>query len=226
VTKQYALNFIKAKMKMDDSQLKNELAEGALAGAVNFFSLLGEYRWNEQYLTATLTSGTSLYRMDDLVSDYQVRRIFDECIWFTGERQKVEIVDRERYNAESRGTTSTGKPRIAIVHSKDMIVEFWPTPNDNYAIWFMGGIVLTDISELPEELQLPAVNLAIMAVAEADSPALLSAQQMWALAAPLIPQAGSWTIWKGNQVKPDDNVLGNPEGSGYGVDSTNVVGEL
>lgn len=226
MTNDTAFEMLKRRLPGDDSDLKNVSARELLDAAVNHMNMLGEYRWNQQYVTATLTSGTSKYFLYDLVPDWQIRKIFDEKLWFVDSQHSIEIVSREQFNYRARGVTSTGKPNIAVIHSNETMIEFYPTPDDAYEIWAMAGILITNIAQLPVELHLPVIALATIFGAKADSPEYAQAADIWKLTVASLENTREYTVWQGDTITPDSYGMGLDVKVGRAADSTNIVGEL
>lgn len=225
MTEEYALAFIKAQMPEDDSDLKNQKARVALEATVNFFNLLGEYTWNQQKVEMSLTSGDSSWEVVDLVPDYTVRKFYDEDFWMIDESGKIEIVDRQVFNAQKRGHTSSGKPRIACVHSKDAILEVYPTPDQDYNVWAMVGVMITGFNDMPSELQLPVIHLAIMSVIKADQPAYAQSAGLWSLTEKKILTTKEYTTWAGSEMKGDDFAPGTSGHGGFGPSAYDPLNE-
>jgi hypothetical protein len=228
VTTDEALEFIKANIGGDDSAKRNEMALAALNATVSFMNLLGEYRWNEQMVNITLTANKSLYDLDDFFPNFTVRKIFDELIFYTAETGWIEIVSRKEFNQYKQGHVSTGKPTIATIHSRTPVIEFYPTPSKAYALRLMVGVLITSFDDLPGEMQLPVVHLAIMSAVgagtkEAPNATYVQSAAIWSAARAEIEKTGFWTVFKDDQIEPDKYIGGTGEGGTY-VDSTNIVG--
>ena len=131
------------------------IAERALNPAVNKLIRYPGIPFGKVAVELNLESGVSSYEIGKSGSGGILDR-YPECrsvqeVWRT-DTSNWEIYMRGvgKFNRAARGSTNTGAPQIATIHSERPIMEFFPNPDSNYPVWMYirkGGTVWSDVPE-------------------------------------------------------------------------------
>ena len=110
------------------------IAKGLMEKAITKMGRMPGVDWNREGVTFTFKSGTSVYQcgVDLFTAFNRIKNL--QFIWLTGSQDSpVNVVTLQEFNAYRRGSTTTGKPQIATMHSYNETLEVWPIPDAAYA---------------------------------------------------------------------------------------------
>jgi hypothetical protein len=118
--------------------------------------------WNREGVTFNFTSGKSSYQCGaDILQEFsRIKNL--QCIWLTGSIDSpVNVVTLQEFNTYARGSTSTGKPKIATIHSHNETLEVWPVPDATYAAWGYVQKRILKLEDVPEYYHDVVIDVAI-----------------------------------------------------------------
>lgn len=162
--KQQALDFIELAVPSADSANKEIIAKGALAKAVAKFGRMKNVSWNSKAVTKSLTANKGEYDLGvDLLGDVSSWTVYE--MWMT-DRQgyQIYIVSVDDFNEFKRGSTNTGRPVYATLHSDENKLEFYPTPDSAYDIWIYYRKDVKNFEEIPSLYHDAVVDYAVLCV--------------------------------------------------------------
>lgn len=202
-----------------DTASGDMIAGALLSYALNKISRKKGVDYNREYKTATLTSGTKEYVLGvDLWSGqgsvWNIQEM--QCTDTTG--QPIWIVGVDDFNDIARGSTTTGRPTHATVHSANRILRLFPTPDSNYPIeaYVTKKIsVLSDLLEIYHDIPIDIAGLAIKAGVDPNVQMALVKEGLRDLV------IDSATAWTGNSIALDRHLGGDDMMTG--ADSRNLT---
>lgn len=195
--KQDALDFIELAVPSADAANKEAIAKGALAKAVAKFGRMKNASWNSKAATKSLTANKGEYDLGvDLLGDVSSWTVYE--MWMT-DRQgyQIYIVSVDDFNEFKRGSTNTGRPVYATLHSDENKLEFYPTPDSAYDIWIYYRKDVKNFEEIPSLYHDAVVDYAVLCVY-----ALRDASMALQLAGQSFKDtiSDSLTQWNGNTI--------------------------
>ena len=198
-----------------------EIAEAYLEGAVLKMGRMTDADWNRKSVAFTLTSGTSSYKVgSEILTDYKDLKGLSGLEFTDTKTHSCALIDVERFGVYARGSTNSGRPQIATLHSSDDILEFWPIPDSNYAMWAQVRFKVASFDDVPEEYHdvvISTANAAVKAAGDAMAALRLDAENRKEI------QEESLTSWTGSTIGISRH-LGGSKSAGR-ADSGNLRGE-
>ena len=193
------------------------MATGLLNKAVLKVGRTPGANWNSEGVTFTLTSGTSNYKIGDTILGQYADPVSLQNLWRTDTRDdEIDIVSLGDFNACARGSTTTGPPEIATLHSSDETLEFYPIPDSGYTIWGLIQKEITKFEDIPDRYHDVLVDEAIASL-DPRYAAMRAKEGLQEIA------DASLTRWDGDHI-PITRHLGDVGGS-VGSDSSNLRGD-
>ncbi len=125
---------------LDNLEMKGtgtlEKAQSYFNAAVSQLGKMDEAYWNKEVKTISTVNGQSSYVIGtDILTDKGPVTGISQ-IWRTDiQGAQVPIWRVDKFNSYARGSTSTGAPRIACLHSKTQTLEFYYIPDGVYSLW-------------------------------------------------------------------------------------------
>lgn len=170
--------------------------------------------WNREAVEETLESGESQYKVGaDILTDYVNLRNLQSIFCTDAPNNPIKIIGVNEFGHYARGSASSGRPTIATLHSGETTLEFWPEPDDNYAIWLYLRKKIENFADIPEDFHDVVFSVAMALI---SSPAGFAKQGIKEI------QEDSLTTWDGNTI-PISRHIGQAA-SGTGSDSGNLRG--
>ena len=171
--------------------------------------------WNQKDVTFTLTSGKSSYNLgSDILSDYGDLKNL-KFLWRTDtQRPGIPVLPVQEFNKTARGSTQTGQPQIATVHSDNLTFEVWPAPDSAYTMWVYIRKNIQNFKDIPSEYHDVLIDTAVASLRDPKAFAADGIREM---------REDSVLAWDGNTV-PIDRHLGKGAGAA-GPDSQNLRGD-
>lgn len=222
MTDDQAKSIIKLSMPAGtDTASANEIAGALLAYALNKISRKKGVDYNREYRTGTLVASQREYTLGvDLWSGqgavWNVQEM--NCTDTTG--QPIWIIGMDDFNDIARGSTTTGRPTHATIHSANRVLRFYPIPNSAYPIeaYVTKKIsALSDLLEIYHDIPIDIAGLAIKAGADPNVQMALVKEGLRELT------IDSATAWTGNSIALDRHLGGDDMMSG--ADSGNLTNE-
>ncbi len=149
---------------------REEIADTFIAMAISKLNRLKDTDINQQYREFTLTGGKASYKLGtDILTTtkpWNVQNMYRTDIrgW------EVSVVDKDKFTPIARGSTITGPPRLATVHSNPPIMEIWPIPDSNYAVGAFVRVNITKIEDIDQRYYDVLYATAIELITAAGSP--------------------------------------------------------
>jgi hypothetical protein len=200
-----------------------DAAEVGFSAALEAIGKIDYVPWNKIATTTTLTSGTGIYALEDLIADVQdITGVLQ--IWRTDtEGWNIPIYTIDRFNSYKRGVTTSGKPYCAMVYRDtdgDNKVEFYETPDDNYPLWVLVSkpLKLEDMDAAYHEM---LVWKGVMMIGDPKDGYYEKAEREFAKAEYQLKSVG-FNKWNGTQIQP--GYLLGQRSSGTSYDSGNYWG--
>lgn len=115
-----------------------ELATRGYNSALTSLGKIDIVPWNKFQDTFTLTAGTDIYPLSELLPDHDEIKGLTQ-LWRTDEQNwEIQIYDTKRFNAYKRGNDEAGQPYCATIYKNtdgDKVIEFFFNPDDAYVLW-------------------------------------------------------------------------------------------
>lgn len=127
------------------------LARTILGMAVRQVGRTQAVAFNRANVTFTLTAGQSKYTIgNDIIENYPA--VWNmQHLWLTDVPDyHVRVVGLDEFNSYARGSSRTGRPILATIHSKDVVIEFWPTPDSAYTLVGYAKQNLSAFEDIPD----------------------------------------------------------------------------
>lgn len=178
--------------------------------------------WNRKRVGFSLTSGKTEYYIGSDITGVDAPDLQNmQTLWRTDTvADPIHILPISEFNRYARGSSTSGKPQVATLHSGEKMLEIWPSPDSNYSLEGYARLEITRLEQIPEAYHDVVIDYAIAALAAAQNPAI----------AVQFAQAGlkdiaddSLTQWDGTVV-PLPRHLGKTY-AGAGADSGNLRGD-
>jgi hypothetical protein len=197
---------------------KEGIAKSFLKKAVLKVGRLPSVMWNQTDVEFDLVSGQSSYLIgkDILTKQDDLKNI--EQLWRTDTTgEPISVIPVAEFNRYARGSTSSGNPRFATIHSKEKRLEIWPAPSSGYTVWGMVQLEVENFKDIPTEYHDVLIDLAVAFIV-----ATKDARAAMALAKSGIKDIGedSMTKWTDNVIPLERHV--GQSGKGLGPDSGNL----
>ena len=218
-----ALDYIKMAVPATDAASRDTIAKRCLKKAVIKYGRMKGTSWNSTAETITLTANDNIYDVGrDLLTDPSGWTILE--MWAT-DRQgwQIHVVSLDDFNEYSRGSTTTGRPIYATVHSDERILEFYPIPDSAYQVWTYFRKVVNNLEDIPEIYHDAVIDYAVLCVK-----ALYDNNIAVQLASSSFKDVSedSLVMWEGNTIKLVNNATTYPKtGGAFRSDSQNLRGE-
>jgi len=169
--------------------------------------------WNREGVAFTLTSGKASYKIgQEILKDYPDLRNLQSIHFTDAPDNPVDLVGVDEFSKFARGSSASGRPEKACLHSGETTLEFWPNPASAYATWAYLRKKIENFSDIPEDYH--DVVFAV-AMAMLTSPSAFAAQGIKEI------KEDSYTTWEGNVFQVSRGIGG---ASGGGADSGNLRG--
>ena len=212
--------FLEASVPSDRTN-KVEIAKIALATAISKLGRMPDVDWNRDQVNITLTAGDGDYILNvEMLGDYPSIWNIEE-LWHTDSQGKpVKVVGLSEFNTYKRGSTTTGRPTIATIHSSEPKIEFYPTPDSAYELWGYVQKSIVNFSEVPDIYHDVLISVGqefIRSITDTNMASKLAEQGMNEI------EEQSKTKWTGNTIDIARH-LGR-SGTGSGRDSYNLSGD-
>lgn len=189
-----------------DRPQAESLAKGHLAKAVLKIGRDRQIDFNRSVETFTLTSGTSAYKFGvDILKDIgdviEVADLYNTDVpnW------QVLIIGTDDFAESARGSTTTGRPTIATLHSTKTgtKIEFWPEPDAAYNMKGDIRVALKDFRDIPDMYHDTLIDYAIASIN-----ASISQETALAMASSTIQdlRKDSRTGWSGGKILLDRHI--------------------
>jgi hypothetical protein len=138
------------------------IAKSLLKKAVLKVGRTPSVHWNRTEVTFDLTSGQSRYELGhEILADIKTLKNV-QYLWCTDTPgDPVPIVSVNEFNAYARGSSASSRPQIATLHSKEKILEVWPSPNSDYAMWGYAQNRITNFKDIPDEYHDVVIDYAV-----------------------------------------------------------------
>ena len=171
--------------------------------------------WNRKAVPFTLTSGTSSYVIGaDILTDFaNLKNV--QFLWRTDtQKEGIPVLPVQEFNKYARGSTTTGQPQIATVHSDNLTFEVWPSPDSDYSMWVYIRKNIQNFADIPAEYHDVLIDTAVAMLRDPKAFAAAGIKEM---------QEDSVNAWSGNTV-PILRHVGDVDG-GVEADSQNLRGD-
>lgn len=191
-----------------------EIAEAYVKMAVLKVGRTRGVNWNREAVTFNLVAGQSSYKVgQDILSDYADLRNLQTMYFTDAPDNPIALVDVNDFSIYARGSTSSGRPTMATLHSGETTLEFWPSPSSAYATWAYLRKKIENFADIPDDY-----HDVIFAVAMA----MLSSPSGFAAKGIKEVQEDSYTTWSGNIIPVSRSMDGTTGGDSS--DSGNLRG--
>lgn len=211
------LDAIKLHIPATHSANAEKIAESLLKKAILKVGRTPSVNWNRTEVTFSLESGTARYELgSDLLVDYEDLKNM-QFLWRTDTPgEPIPIVSVNEFNKYARGSSSSGAPIIATLHSEDKILEIYPSPNSAYPLWGYAQRQITNFQDIPEEYHDVLIDYAVASM-RGENALVMAAEGL------KDAQGDALTQWDGNTVPIIRHVGGRRQGRG--ADSYNLRGD-
>ena len=172
-----------------------DMAQGLLAAAVIKIGRMPAVSWNRRNVEFSFTSGKSSYETGkDIFGEFtDIKNI--QYIWITDSNgSPVKMYSLQEFNRLARGLSSSGKPRIATMHSDDETLEVYPVPDSDYNAVAYVQRVISKFDDIPVEYHDLLVNYANASYDTRTSVAFFAEGKKEA-------QGDTLTRWDGNTIR-------------------------
>jgi hypothetical protein len=220
MTEAQAISIIKLSLPAGLAET-DKVASALLSYALNKISRKKGVDYNREYKTANLTSGQRDYVLGaDLWSGQGNVWNVQEMNCTDAKGHPIWVIGKDDWNDIARGSTTTGRPTHATVHSANRVLQLFPIPNSNYPIEAYVTKKITAITDLLEIYHDIPIDIAGLAIKAGVDPNVQMALVKEGLADIL---ADSGTSWTGSKI-----MIQRPLGDSdirMGSDSGNLTGE-
>lgn len=121
--------------------------------------------WNKEAIEFTLTSGQQKYVMGvDIPNLRGIGTLFRTDT----QTNPIPVVDVNEFGRSARGSSTTGKPILATIHSDSVTLEFYPIPSGNYTIWGYIKKKIVNLADIPEEFHDVIIDYAIASIGASE----------------------------------------------------------
>lgn len=192
-------------------------AKALLSKAVLKVGRLPGVSWNRRDVTFTTTSGKGAYVVGaEILNNVNDVKQLTTLYRNDSQDDPIPVVSVDEFNKYARGSTSTGMPVIATIHSADRKLELWPIPDSAYQLYSYIQMRITKLDEIPSEYHDVVVDVAIRSI-NPNNAVLLSEQGLKEI------KSDNVTRWDGNTI-PVSRSVGRA-GSGSKATSWNLRGD-
>lgn len=220
MTTEQAISIIKLSLTGMDSASADKVAGSLLSYGLVKVARKRGVDFNREYATFILSSGKNSYVLgQELFSA-------NPNVWNLQEMYHTDVAGRPitvlglvDFNDRARGSSTTGRPTIATVHSNPRTLEVFPNPDKDYTVKGYVSKTIEQLSDIPDiyhDVPIDFAGLAIKAATDASVAAMLLKEGL----ADLMADAGAH--WSGGKILID-RPLGT-EGGGRIADSSNITG--
>ena len=220
MTTEQAIDIIKLSLTGADSASANTVAASLLSYGLVKVARKRGVDFNREYTSFTLSSGKSSYVLgQELFSA-------NPNVWNLQEMYHTDVAGRPiiilglvDFNDRARGSSTTGRPTIATVHSNPRTLEVFPEPDKDYTVKGYVSKTINSLSDIPNiyhDVPIDFASLAIKAATDASVAATLLKEGL----ADLMADAGAH--WSGGKILID-RPLGTEDGGKF-ADSANITG--
>jgi hypothetical protein len=220
MTEPEVLEAIKIHVPAASSSNADVVANSLLKMAVLRVGRTPGVEWNRLHVDLTLASGTSSYVIGKtILQDGSFEDLKGlQYLWRTDTTGfPIPIVKIQEFNKYgARGSSTTGPPVVATLHSMDETIEFFPSPDASYVLWGYAQLRITKFDDIPEDFHDVLVNYAIASLDRKSALAMANAGLEDA-------KGDSLTKWEGNVI-PISRSVGS-SGRGKRADSHNLRGD-
>ena len=212
--------FLTASVPKDRANAE-EIASLALSAAISKLGRMPNVDWNRDEVSIQLESGNDEYELNvDILESYPNIWNIEE-LWHTDSSQKpVKVVGLSEFNAYKRGSSTSGRPILATIHSSNPKLEFYPTPDSNYVLWSYVQKQVDNFNDIPDGYHDVLISVGqeyIRSITDPNMSAKLAEQGINEI------EDQSKTKWTGNVIDTSGNIGRKSKGkSGY--DSYNLTG--
>jgi len=120
-----------------DAANRDEIADDLFEAAVLKIGRLPNVSFNTERITFNLTANKQDYIIGvDILSNFPEAWTIQH-LWITDEAgHNIKVVSQDEYTANYAGSTTTGKPTRATIHSVDGVskLSVWPIPDSAYGV--------------------------------------------------------------------------------------------
>ena len=160
---------IKVGIPSKDSASADAIAAVYLKKSVLKIGRMKGVHWNRTDVTFTLTAGKSLYLIGvDILSTFPELKNMQTIHITDSQRAPIPIVDVQEFSRRARGSTASGVPIVATLHSDEITLEFWPSPDSNYPMWGYVRKKIVNLDDIPEEYHDVVIDFAIASLGAAE----------------------------------------------------------
>lgn len=155
----------------DRSADRHVIAEAYMKKAVLKMGRVKGASWTHTDVTFTLTSGQSEYHLgEDILSDYPDAKNL-QALWRTDTQDSpIPILTPAEFSRYARGSTTTGSPKIATLHSDDEKLEVYPIPDSAYPLWGYIRKNIQNFEDVPAEYHDVLIDYAVVSMKAAFDP--------------------------------------------------------
>jgi len=190
-----------------DRENAERIAKGHLKKAILKVGRMKGVDFNRDIQTFTLTTGKKEYVIGkDILSGVAGIWDIDELYLTDETRWPVKVIGIGDFDSYARGSTSTGKPQIATVHSSTATLEVWPIPDSAYNMKALVRKQIENFDDIPTGYHDVLVDYGIASIAVAGNPAVAVDFARSGLAD---VQADSRTSWEGNTILVERHLGGS-----------------
>lgn len=174
--------------------------------------------WNRKVITFTLISGQQEYKAGvDSIPDL---RGMGTIFRTDTPSNPIPIVDVQEFSRSARGSSTSGTPILATLHSDSTTFEIYPIPAGNYPMWGYIKKKIVNLSDIPEEYHDILIDYAIASIGASEDKRVAVA---FAKAGLDDMRDEALTIWEENVV-PIGRHLGGSVGVSGIIGSGNLRG--
>ena len=148
-----------------DKPQAEDIAEAHISKAVLKFARANNTNFNRKWATGTLTSGKSSYVVGaEIFSGYsEIQKV--QYLWRTDvPGWPISVIGLEAFNRRARGSTTSGPPVVATIHSDKATLELYPIPDSAYTIAANLKKKITGWADIPSYYQDIVVDYAVASV--------------------------------------------------------------
>ena len=217
MTEKEVLAVLRGALPTDKAQ-SDDIAGGHLKKAILKLGRMKGVDFNRDIQTFALTANQKEYVIGkDILNGVSGVWDMDELYLIDKPNWPVKIVGIDRFDVDARGSTTTGVPVLATVHSSTATLEVWPSPDSAYNMKALVRKVITNFDDIPVGYHDVLIDYGLASIAAASAPAIAVQLAQAGLAD---VQADSRTSWEGSTIALE-NHLGDV-GRSTRVDSGNL----